>query len=577
MKHLLFSLLFSSFCPLVYAQYTHADSLRGGYGGGRYWWDVKHYELDITFNPATKEISGSNTITFSKDPNYLPEMTIRQPHEGTLQVDLQDPLKLDSVVFYFYDQVRTSIAGSIIPKEGYSYFITPPDKWDLKAETCQFEVFYHGKPRQAVNAPWDGGVIWTKDNNGNPWITIACQGLGASAWYPCKDTQADEVESARMHFTCDSKLVCVSNGRFEGKEEKPGGLATYSWAVSSPINNYCIIPYIGDYVNIHEHFPGENGMLELDYWVLRGNEAKAEAQFADAPRTIEALEHWFGPYPFYEDGYKLIEAPHLGMEHQSAIAYGNKFRNGYMGTDLSKTGEGLKWDYIIVHESGHEWFGNSITTKDIADMWVHEAFTDYSETLFTEYWFGKESATKYIIGLRGNIDNDKPIIGDYEVNSEGSGDMYYKGANMLHTIRQLVGNDSVFRNMLRGLNKTFYHQTVTTQQIEQYMIDYTKLDLKPVFDQYLRQRNPPTLQLIYTKTGMKYRWINSVKGFNMRISMQNGIGITPTSRWQKLEYSDVPHLKGATVQPTPDPNFYLFVQDKYKKGYRNFFQAGSPD
>ena len=567
MKYCLLLLGFLSAPAFVNAQHSHADSLRGGYGVTRDWWDIQHYDLAVTFDAAKKEISGANTITFT---------TTGQPENPVMQIDLQSPMIVDSVVFRNPGaKAQIVLTGAALRKDGNAYLFTVNKAWLSPQGASGVTIWYHGKPRQAVNPPWDGGVIWTKDADGSPWITVACQGLGASVWFPCKDSQADEPESARMHYTCDSKLVCVSNGRFEGKEEHKDGTATYTWAVSNPINNYCMIPYIGDYVNIHEHFPAEKGMLELDYWVIRGNEAKAEKQFIDVPRTIEALEHWFGPYPFYEDGYKLVEAPHLGMEHQSAIAYGNKYKKGYMGTDLSMTGEGLKWDYIIVHESGHEWFGNNITTKDIADMWVHEGFTDYSETLFTEYWFGKESATKYIIGLRRNIKNDVPIIGDYGVNSEGSGDMYYKGANMLHTIRQLVQNDSIFREMLRGLNSTFYHQTVKTAQVENYMINSLKLDLKPVFDQYLREKNPPTLQLMYTKTGMKYRWVNSVEDFNMNVYMQNGIWIAPTSAWQKLDYSDMPELKRTQVVPAPDPNFYIFVKDRYKKGYKNFFIEGN--
>lgn len=566
---LLAAFLFSS--ALVSAQYSHADSLRGGYGATRDWWDISHYDLAVTFHPAMKEISGCNTLTFTQTTAGM--AAAGKSSGRIMQIDLQQPMMIDSIVFRNPAAADQTIKGSELRRDGNAYMLTVPEDVLHASGSSDLAVYFHGKPRQAVNAPWDGGVIWTKDVSGNPWITVACQGLGASVWFPCKDTQADEVETARMHFTCDSKLVCISNGRFEGKAEKTGGVATYTWFVSNPINNYCIIPYIGNYVNIHEHYAGEKGMLELDYWVLRGNEEKAAEHFTDVPKTMEALEYWFGPYPFYEDGYKLIEAPHLGMEHQSAIAYGNAFRKGYMGTDLSRTGEGLKWDYIIVHESGHEWFGNNITTKDIADMWVHEGFTDYCETLFTEYWFGKESAEKYIIGIRSNIANDRPIIGDYGVNKEGSGDMYYKGANMLHTIRQLVDNDTLFRQMLRGLNAAFYHRTVTTAQIEQYMTDFLKIDLKPVFDQYLRTKNPPTLELVYTQTGIKYRWTNSIRSFNMKVKLLDCCWIQPTASWQTLDYDQVPELKNATVHPTVDPNFYILIKDQYKKGYWNYFQA----
>jgi aminopeptidase N len=333
-----------------------------------------------------------------------------------------------------------------------------------------------------------------------------------------------------MHFTCPSQLICVSNGSFVKKKVNNDATATYSWKVDNPINNYCIIPYIGDYVNIHEHYYGEKGLLELDYWVLRGNEERAKKHFKDAPRTLEALEYWFGPYPFYEDGYKLVEAPYLGMEHQSAVAYGNGFQNGYAGDDLSGTGIGLKWDFIIVHESGHEWFGNSITSKDIADMWIHEGFTCYSETLFTEYWFGKESGNLYCQGLRKNIDNDEPIIGKYLVHNEGSGDMYYKGANMLHTIRALVDNDTIFRSMLREMNRQYYHQTVTTKTIEDFMSAQLELDLTLIFDQYLRSTKPPVLQIKQSKKGTKYRWYKPIKGFNMPL-LVNQAKLPCTQKW----------------------------------------------
>lgn len=558
----LFFLFLALTVQSVHAQHTHADSLRGGYAETRDWWDVTEYELDVTFDIAKKEISGSNTITYSV---ILPPVN---DQKRLLQIDLQEPLVIDSISLG-NSLIISATNRSLLQKDGNAYFL------DMSAYRSMYNgsltVYYHGKPREAVNPPWDGGVIWKKDQNGKSWVTVACQGLGASVWYPCKDSQADEISSARMHFTCPTELACISNGRFEGKEEQPNGLATYSWKVSNPINNYCIIPYIGDYVNIHEHFAGEKGMLELDYWVISGNEEKAKEHFTDVPRTMEALEYWFGPYPFYEDGYKLIEAPHLGMEHQSAIAYGNKYKMGYAGTDLSGTGEGLKWDFIIVHETGHEWFGNNITTKDIADMWVHEGFTDYSETLFTEYWFGKEAAQAYIVGLRKNIANDIPIIGDYQVNSEGSGDMYYKGGNMIHTIRQLIGNDSVFRGMLRGLNSTFYHQTVTTAQIENYMTDYTKIDLKPVFDQYLRTKNPPTLQLIYKKNKVKYRWIHVVKGFDMPMKLDGYGRISPTSKWKSFSYDVTnPYIERKTedlIIPVIDPNFYILTETKLTKGF----------
>ena len=513
---------------LGFSQFTQQDSIRGEYGMTRNWWDVTRYDLSVDFNIEKQEISGKNIISYA---------LISRQEIPVIQIDLQDPMIIDSVFMN-----EKPVDRNLIKKVGNAYFIKNAD------EAGKLAIYFHGSPRIAKKAPWDGGIIWTKDKNDNPWVTIACQGLGASCWYPCKDSQYDEPDSASMHFTCPSGLVCVSNGVFTGKTITKNK-ATYNWEVVNPINNYCIIPYIGKYVNIHEHFAGEAGTLEVDYWVIEGNEEKAKKQFADVPRTLKAFEYWFGPYPFYQDGYKLVEAPHLGMEHQSAVAYGNKFQNGYLGTDLSGTGEGLKWDFIIVHESGHEWFGNNITSKDIADMWIHESFTNYSETLFMDYWFGTEAGNKYVLGLRKNIENDIPIIGPYGVNKEGSGDMYYKGANMLHTIRQLVDNDSLFRECLRGLNQTFWHQTVTTQEVEDYMSKKLNIDLSKVFDQYLRTVQIPTLEMVYSGTKIKYRWTNCVKGFDMPVPLGETT-LLPTQKWKKLDISDYKH---------PMPNEQLYI------------------
>lgn len=542
----LFIFLLTLSASWSHGQFTHADSIRGAYGSSRNWWDLKHYDLSVTFDIDKKEIRGKNVITFSLEP-------IEGDYQNhLLQIDLQEPMVIDSVILGNW---RHCLSEEV-HRDGNAWFIRYRDEGDKKkqGEKQQITVYFHGKPRVAKRAPWDGGIVWTKDQNGKPWVSVACQGQGASVWFPCKDSQFDEPDSVSMHYTCPSDLVCVSNGIFTGKEIKNQRQSTYSWKVNNPINNYCMIPYIGDYVNMHEHFTGEKGNLEIDYWVLRGNEEKAKKQFQDAPKTLKALEYWFGPYPFYEDGYKLVESPYLGMEHQSAVAYGNGYKNGYLGSDLSGTGVGLKWDFIIVHESGHEWFGNNITSKDIADMWVHEGFTCYSETLFTDYWFGKEDADKYCQGLRKNIMNDKPIIGPYGVNTEGSGDMYYKGANMIHTIRTIYGNDSLFRMMLRKMNAVFYHQTVTTQQIEQFMSAELGVDLSKVFDQYLREKNPPTLQLKYKKNKVQFRWINCVPGFNMPI-MNGKQKLACSSKWGS-------YTIGHDYSFELNPNVYVTIQEK---------------
>jgi len=421
----------------VNAQFTHQDTLRGSNGQGRDWWDVMTYKIQVTPDYNSKSITGSNEITFK---------VTKQPKNGMMQIDLQQPLSIDNV---FLDGKKISK----IKREGNVYWINlAKNKFNTSGadgmeKVYKLSIFYRGNPIVAKRPPWDGGWIFTKDAKGRPWMSVACQGLGASAWYPCKDYQGDEPDKgAAIMISVPDSLVAVANGNGgKGKVESISHdlNSTYVWQVKNPINNYNIIPYIGNYVNWKEIYMGEKGKLICDYWVLDYNLEKAKEQFKQVPMMLKAFEYWFGPYPFYEDGYKLIEAPHLGMEHQSAVAYGNGFKNGYRGRDLSGStaGWGLKWDFIIVHESGHEWFANNITTIDIADMWVHEGFTNYSETLFTEYYYGKEAGSDYCIGTRKLITNDKPIIGPYGVNKEGSGDMYYKGGNMLHTIRQVINDD----------------------------------------------------------------------------------------------------------------------------------------
>ena len=527
--------------------FTHADTLRGSNGPGRIWWDALKYDLHVKFNIADSSISGYNIIQYKN----------LKVSNNIMQLDLQEPMIIDSVAEES-SLMKTIILSKNIKKEGNVYFITLSNKKPAELNKINnLTVYFHGKPQVAVRPPWDGGIIFKKDSLKNPWVSIACQGTGASIWYPCKDIQSDEPDSAEMHITCPDTLVCVGNGTLRSKIINNDGTATYDWAVVNPINNYCLIPYIGKYVHFSEIFKGEKGNLNMDYWVLDYNLERAKKHFADAPRMIKAFEYWFGPYPFYEDGYKLVDAPHLGMEHQSATAYGNGYKNGYLGRDLSGSGWGLKFDFIIIHESGHEWFANNITTKDIADMWVHEGFTNYSETLFTEFYYGKEAATEYITGIRKIIRNDIPIIGTYGVNKEGSGDMYPKGANMLHTIRQVINNDELFRKILRGLNATFYHQTVTTKQIENYISTQSKINFSKVFDQYLRTIQIPVLEYKLQEKQLQYRYINCIKNFRLplKINYSGQKWIKPTENWQSLQ------LNGqADSSFSVDPNFYIITK-----------------
>ena len=517
-------------------EFTRQDSLRGTNNEFRNWWDVKHYKVSVEPDYQSKSIKGKTTIIFDKTAPQQSDL---------LQIDLQDPMMVSAVKL-------NGKKISDFKRDGNVYFINVGK--NIKNTSNQLELEYNGNPRVAVRAPWDGGWIFAKDEKGRDWMSVAVQGLGASAWFPNKDYLGDEPDNGmELEIIAPKDLVGVGNGRLVSKKEKNGKTIS-TWKVVNPINNYNIIPYIGHYVNFKDTFEGEKGKLDLDYYVLDYNIDKAKSQFEQAKLMLKSFEHWFGPYPFYEDSFKIVEAPHLGMEHQSGIAYGNKFENGYLGRDLSGSGWGLKWDFIIVHEAGHEWFGNNITEKDVADMWIHEAFTAYSETLFTETYYGKDAASEYVRGTRKAIQNDIPIIGVYGVNQEGSGDMYYKGANMIHTLRTWMNNDEKFRQMLRGLNKEFYHQTVTTEQIENYIAKFSGLNLNTFFNQYLRTIKVPTLELKQNGNKVEYRYTNVVDGFAMPLRLKDSdVTINPTTNWQTINNSTITKAIDVTI----NPNYYI--------------------
>jgi aminopeptidase N len=515
-------------------KFTKQDTLRGSITPERVWWDLKYYHLDIQVFPETKEIKGKNTVKY----------TVLKPYQ-ILQIDLQAPLKITSVI---QDNDTLKVIS-----EGNAHFIQLTQKQNI-GDTNSLVVFYEGIPKEAVNAPWDGGFSWKRDKNGNHFIATSCQGLGASVWWPNKDHMYDEVESMDISVRVPSDLMNVSNGRLTNTEEHEDGTTTYHWGVKNPINNYGINVNIGDYAHFSEKFQGEDGPLDLEYYVLKDNLEKAKAHFKDAPKMMKAFEHWFGKYPFYEDSFKLVEVPYLGMEHQSSVTYGNQYKQGYLGRDLSGTGWGLKFDFIIIHEAGHEWFANNITYKDTADMWIHESFTAYSENLFLDYYYGKKASSEYVIGTRKSIRNDKPIIAAYNVNASGSGDMYYKGANMLHIIRQLINNDEKWRQILRGLNKAFYHKTVTTKEIENYISTHSGIDLSSIFNQYLRDIRIPELVYAIKGNQLKYRWKNTVKGFKLPIRVSiNGKTKTlePTTFWKTVRVTN------PETTFKVDPNFYI--------------------
>ncbi|PWN61018.1 M1 family metallopeptidase [Chryseobacterium viscerum] len=537
MKKLSYTLLFAS--GIVFGQFfekgktfTKQDILKGSNTEFRNFWDVKKYDLSVEPDFEQKSVKGNNTISFE---------IIKDVTNPVFQIDLQQPMKADNI--------EASFPITNYKQDGDFILITANKKFK-KGEKYTINVLYSGKPTIAKNAPWDGGWVFTKDRNGNPWMSVADEGIGASIWLPTKDIWSDEPDNGIvMNIITPSNLVGVGNGRLTNQKTE-GNKTTYTWEVKNPINAYSIIPNIGKYVNFKDTYEGEKGKLDLDYWVLDYNLDKAKKQFQQVKPMLSAFEYWFGPYPFYEDSYKLVDSPYLGMEHQSNVAYGNGYQNGYRGKDLSGTGVGMKWDYIIIHESGHEWFANNITAKDQADMWIHESFTMYSEALFTEKYLDKKSAETYIIGIRNTIDNDIPIIGQYGVRNEGSGDMYPKGANMLHTIRQVINNDEKFRQILRGLNQDFYHQTVTTQQIEKYISSKSGIDFSTVFDQYLRTIKIPTLE--YTQNGdtLKFRYTDVVKNLKLPIIINGDQTINPTENWQTVKLK-----KNTPVEF--NPNYYI--------------------
>jgi aminopeptidase N len=517
-------------------RFTRADTLRGSIGPARAWWDATFYDLDVRVSPADSSVRGRNGITYR---------VLRPARE--MQIDLQEPMQVDSVV---QDGRRLDHR-----REGNAFFVTMASP-QRQGETRTVTVHFHGKPRVAKNAPWDGGFVWARDTVGDPWVATAVQGLGASAWWPVKDHQSEEPDSQRIAVTVPDPMVNVSNGRLRGTVRNGDGTTMYEWFVRSPINNYNVSVNAGTYAHFGDTYQGERGTLTLDYWPLAVNLEKARVQFQQVKPMLQCFERWFGPYPWYEDGFKLVETPHLGMEHQSAVAYGNKYQNGYLGTDRSGTGHGLQWDFIIIHEAGHEWWGNHVTTRDIADMWVHESFTNYSEALFTECQQGKEAGFAYARGGRKNVQNQAPIVGVFGVNHEGSGDMYDKGGLMLHTIRQVVGDDEKWRGILRGLQAEFGRKTTTGRQVQEYMSREARIDLSRVFQQYLTTTMVPVLEYRIQGNTLSYRWANVVPGFDMPVratlSGDEFTTIRPTTAWKTARVS-LPDADAFRV----DPNFYV--------------------
>lgn len=530
--------------------FTRSDSLRGTLSPERAWWDVQRYDIIIKPDPEKKSISGSNEIRYK---------VVKKYHPLILQIDLQEPMRIDSI---FLNKDRMDFK-----RDGNAWFI--PVKPQKNNSNNSLLIYFHGIPHEAAYPPWDGGWIWKKDSLGNPWISVACQGIGASLWYPCKDHQSDEPDKgASLTVTVPDGLTAIANGRLVSRSNNSEGTVSYNWKVVNPINNYNLVPYIGKYINFKDEYKGEKGNIDIDCWVLDYNLERAKRHMIpEIKRMLEAFEYWMGPYPFYEDGYKLIEAPHAGMEHQSAIAYGNKFQNGFWGMDMTGTGWGKKWDYILVHESGHEWFGNNITSTDIADMWIQEGFTTYSEILFTEYWYGKAAAAEYNTGIRKVIQNNFPLIGFYGVNDDlasRSSDMYQKGATVLHSIRNSIDDDEQFREVLRDLTETFYHSTVTSKQIEDFVNENSGFDFSKVFDQYLRTVQIPVFEYFFSKDKnfVSYRYSNCINGFDLPLVLKNKsakLKIYPGQEWKKSQIT--PEESGLFNETSIEKLYYIVAKE----------------
>lgn len=512
----------------AHKHFTRADTLRGSLRPERTSFDVTYYELHLEVNPNAREIEGRVDMTYR----------ILQP-TNRLQIDLFQNLAIDSI--------KQNGQHLRFTREANAVFITLPPSTPQRSNRDSplrgageetLSVWYGGKPVAAKNAPWDGGFVWSLDHRDRTWVGVACEGDGASLWWPNKDHLSDEPDSMLVSVTVPKRLFVASNGNLREEVELENNYQKrYDWFVSYPINNYNISLGIGSYIHFDSTYVAFDGeVLPLDYYVLDYNEDKARKQFQQVNQMLAAYEHYFGKYPFWDDGYALIETPYLGMEHQSGIAYGNKFMRGYLGGLIP---DDMDWDYIIIHETGHEYFGNSISVADHAEMWVHESFTTYMEALYVEYRYGEQDAQRYLGTQRRFISNQSPILGPLGVNFDdfGSSDHYYKGAWMLHTLRYAMNDDPLFFGMLRSFYQDHKISIVGTQQIIDYFSQYAKQDLGPFFEQYLRHPDVPVLELRNSGKAVQYRWRAQAKGFNMPVGVVIGkeaVRLQPTGKWQDL-------------------------------------------
>lgn len=538
---ILFLSLFSvkSICQ----EFSLSDSLRGSLSSYRSCYDVYYYDLNVTIDDKNKELINSyNDFYITSLEDF-----------DNIQIDLFSNLEINTIVF---NQTKLNFK-----RKFNAVFIDFPEIIK-KGENVKFRVNYDGKPRKAVNPPWDGGFSWDYDKNKNPWIGVSCQGLGASSWWPCKDHQSDEPDSMRITCTVRSPLKVVSNGKLisnkSGYDLKlKSKVNTSSWFVSYPINNYNVTLCAADYAHFSDYYLSNSDTLFLDYYVLTYNETKAKEHFKQVKPMLECFEEYFGQYPFINDGFSLVETPYLGMEHQSAIAYGNNYLPGYNGNKNFIAG--LDFDYIIVHETGHEWWGNSITTNDIADMWIHEGFCTYSEVIYVECMYGYETMLEYVNNQKNFVRNDKPIVGPYNVNKKGSNDMYQKGSLMLHTLRNLINDDELWFSILKGISIDFKYKVLDGKDIIEYINRKVDFNLSLFFNQYLFNSKIPILEYKIQKEGREYvllyRW-NAIKDFDMKLLINDGeknIWISPNSEWKEYTIGNV-DIKNFSIR---DDLFYV--------------------
>lgn len=523
-----FFLLILFLCSLLYTsaqsslKFTRQDSLRGFLYSERACYDVNFYHLDIAVDLESKTISGSNSINFNATAAF-----------HSLQVDLFSNMEMDSVIF------ESKKLG--FERDGNAVFIRMGRQIN-KGDRGKIIIWYHGRPTEAENPPWDGGFVWTVDEDENPWVGVACEGDGASLWWPCKDHLTDEPDSMLMSISIESpNLSAVANGQFRGVENLKNGWRKFNWFVSNPINSYNVTLNIANYAHFSDQYISGQEILALDYYVLPYNLEKAKSHFKQVKPMLACYEQLFGKYPFWRDGFKLIETPYLGMEHQSAIAYGNGYQKGYLGFDPS----GLGFDYIIIHESAHEWFGNSISTGDLAELWIHESFTTYAEALYVEYMSDYKRSIDYLKSQKMLIANRHPVIGPMHVNFNGwhsDSDMYYKGAWMLHTIRSVVDDDKLWKEVIRSFTEKFMYQITNTEEVIAYFNQATGKNLTKIFNQYLRFKNVPELEFKLNQTGKdltyQFRWKADVAGFDMPIRITTKKAsfdwIYPTVEWQSI-------------------------------------------